>query len=358
LVIKPWKIQVVCTLGPSSLEADVIRQLDARGVDLFRINLSHTAVEDLPATIDHVRRHTQVPLSLDTEGAQVRGGFVVPNLVLEQGAEIRLTADEVEGDTVCLSLRPRSVFETLRPGSSVSIDFHGVVLRIVDTSAAEARAIVSRGGSIGSNKAVNVSPTPRLPALTDKDIEAIEIGRRMGVEHFALSFATSGAGVRRIRRLMSPRAHLISKIESRAGVRNMDAIIEASDAVLIDRGDLSREVPLEEVPYYQKAIVRRANRWRKPLYIATNLLESMVLADRPTVAEVNDLATTLLDGASGLVLAAETAVGVDPVGAVDMVKRAIDAFERVSLGMNFGALRAAAQAAVPNGQLSSSSRRA
>ena len=112
----------------------------------------------------------------------------------------------------------------------------------------------------------------------------------------------------------------------------MDEIIEAADAVLIDRGDLSREVPLEHVPYYQKAIVRRANRWNQPLFVATNLLESMVINRRPTIAEANDIANTLLDGVHGLVLAAETAIGVDPVGTVDMVLRAIDAFEREALG--------------------------
>ena len=148
------------------------------------------------------------------------------------------------------------------------------------------------------------------------------IGRRLGIMHYCLSFAASGEGVREIRELIPPEAHTISKIESRLGVRNMDSIIEASDAVLVDRGDLSREVALEQVPYYQKAIVRRANRWHAPLYVATNLLESMVIYNRPTIAEMNDIANTLLDGAHGLVLAAETAIGVDPVGAVDMVKRA------------------------------------
>jgi sulfate adenylyltransferase len=336
-VIGAAKIQLVCTLGPASLDPDVLRQLDARGIDLFRINLSHTALGDLPGTIDFVRQHAEAPLSLDTEGAQVRCGPVVPDLVLVQGAEIELTADEVEGTADRLSLRPRSAVQALRSGSQVDIDFHGVVLRIVETADTTAGAVVERGGRIGSNKAVIINPPPRLPALTEKDVAALAIGRRMGIGHYALSFATSGRGVREIRRLIPPGAHLISKIESRLGVRSMDTIIEASDAVLIDRGDLSREVPLEEVPYYQKAIVRRANRWRKPLYVATNLLESMVLNSRPTVAEVNDVANTLLDGAHGLVLAAETAIGVDPVGAVDMVKRSIEAFERIQAGLDLGA---------------------
>ncbi len=333
-MIDAAKIQLVCTLGPASLDPDVIRQLDDRGVDLFRINLSHTALEELPSTIEFVRRHSEVPLSLDTEGAQVRCGPVVPDLVLAQGSEIELTADDVEGTADHLSLRPRSTFEALRAGSHVSIDFHGVLLQVLEIGHGTARAVVERGGRVGSNKAVNIDPPPVLAALTQKDVAGIAIGRRMEVDHYALSFATSGRGVQRIRELIPPRAHLISKIESRAGVANMDGIIATSDGVLIDRGDLSREVPLEDVPYYQKAIVRRANRWRKPLYVATNLLESMVMNSRPTVAEVNDVANTLLDGAHGLVLAAETAIGVDPVGAVDMVKRAIEAFERIHVGFD------------------------
>jgi len=327
-MISAAKIQLVCTLGPSSLDPDVIRQLDARGVDLFRINLSHTPLEALEEQIELIRGHTEVPVSLDTEGAQVRCGRVVPDLVLVDGAEIHLTADGVEGTRDVLSLRPGSALEALRPGAHLSIDFHGVVLQVIDSNASGARALVRRGGRIGSNKAVTIDPTPRLPALSEKDVRAIAVGRRLGIAHYALSFAASGASVRKMRGLIPPNAHLISKIESRAGVRNMDGIIEASDAVLIDRGDLSREIPLEEVPYHQKAIVRRANLWRKPLYVATNLLESMVLNQLPTVAEMNDIANTLLDGAHGLVLAAETAIGVDPIGTVDMVRRAITAFER------------------------------
>jgi len=126
---------------------------------------------------------------------------------------------------------------------------------------------------------------------------------------------------------LSPGAQVISKIESTAGVRNMVGIIDHSDAVIIDRGDLSREVPLEYVPYYQKAIVRRANRWSRPVYVATNLLESMVTSRNPTIAEANDVANTLLDGVHGLVLAAETAIGRDPVGIVNMITRMVRAFE-------------------------------
>ena len=322
------KIRVICTLGPASLNASVLSGLDARGVDLFRINLSHTPVEALEETIDFVRGLSNVPISLDTEGAQVRCGAVGADRVLEAGCVVTLDSEDVEGVGERLSLRPVEVFECLRPGSLVSVDFHGAVLRVTDVVAGAFRAVVVRGGRIGSNKAVTVSPAPQLPDLTGKDVAAIAIGRGMGVEDYALSFAASQEGVRQIRGLIPAAARLICKIESRAGVRNLDGIIAGSDVVLIDRGDLSREVPIEEVPYFQKAIVRRANRLHKPLYVATNLLESMVVNSGPTVAEVNDIANTLLDGAHGLVLAAETAIGVDPLGAVDLVMRAIEAFER------------------------------
>jgi len=331
-VASSTKIQIICTLGPASLDPAVITQLDIRGVDLFRINLSHTPLKELGEAINLVRQHSTVPLCIDTEGAQVRCGRVVPNVLLEAGTDISLTSEKVEGTADLLTLWPAAVFRALKPGSLLSVDFHGVVLRVLEAKGEYVRAVVDRPGRISSNKAVTVSPAPELPSLTNKDVEAIAIGRRLGVEHYALSFAGSDEGVKQIRQLIPPGALLISKIESRAGVRNVDGIIAASDAVLIDRGDLSREVPIEEVPYYQKAIVRRANRWHKPLYVATNLLESMVLNNVPTIAEVNDIANTLLDGAHGLVLAAETAIGVDPVGSVDLVLRAIAAFEREHLG--------------------------
>jgi pyruvate kinase len=323
----PLSISLICTLGPASLDPRIIRELDARGVDLFRINLSHTALADLEATIDFIRRSSDVPICLDTEGPQVRCGAVVEDLVLRPGEHIELLEAEVTGTADRLSLLPPSVVPGLHPGDRVRVDFHGAVLRVLEAGSS-VRAVVEHGGRIGSNKAVTIFPPQSLPGLTEKDVRAIAIGAEKGVEHYALSFAASADDVARARQLIPPTAHLISKIESAAGVRNMDGIIQASDEVLIDRGDLSREVPLEHVPYVQKAIVRRANRWRKSLYVATNLLESMIHSDLPTVAEVNDIANTLLDGAHGLVLAAETAVGSDPIGAVDMVKRAIEAFDR------------------------------
>jgi pyruvate kinase len=335
---RPLKLQVLCTLGPASLKPDVIGQLAERGVDLLRLNLSHTALEDVEPTITMIREVCSVPICLDTEGAQVRCGTVDGGLaVLVPGQRVQLVTGEEAGGADRLPVRPRATLASLRPGSTLQVDFDGVVLRVVGAGDDRAEAVVVEGGRVCSNRAVIADPPPLLPTLTEKDRAAIEVGVACGIRHYALSFANHADDVALVRALLPADAHLIAKIESAAGVRNMDGIIEAANAVLIDRGDLSREVPLEHVPYYQKAIVRRANRWNRPVFVATNLLESMITNRRPTIAEANDIANTLLDGVHGLVLAAETAIGVDPAGAVDMVLRMIAAFDRVGVAALYDA---------------------
>jgi pyruvate kinase len=324
------KIKILCTLGPASLTSEVIERLDQLGVDLFRINLSHTPLEALEDTIEHVRRHSAVPICLDTEGAQVRCGPMAPDVILHAGSQVTLTAETVRGDATTLTLWPPSVFAGLQAGSIVGLDFHGVQLRVTEATEEQATATVLRGGLVRSNKGSTVEPPVPLPALSAKDRAAVAIGAELGLKHYALSFASCAEDVAELRALVPEDSRVITKIESRTGIANMDGIVPAADAVLIDRGDLSRDVPIEQIPYYQKAIVRRANRWHRPVYVATNLLESMVTQKLPTVAEANDIANSLLDGVHGLVLAAETAIGVDPVGAVDVVRRAVSAFEEAN----------------------------
>ena len=321
------RTKILCTLGPASLNSDVIRQLDERGVNLFRLNLSHTPVEKVSALIGFIRKHTAKPICLDTDGDQVRCGVVEDGVRLIKGDEIWLTPEAIVGNAKHLTLRPEAVFDALSPGDELGIDIGGVVVRIVEASSEGATAVAEEGGPVCSNRAVTLDKDPHLPPLTETDLEAVRIGRDLGVRHFALSFARSRKDVARLRRLGGPGSFIISKIESRAGVRNMDALIEASDAVLVDRGDLSRQIPLEYVPMYQKEIIRRANSASTPAFVATNLLESMVVNRRPTIAEANDIINTLLDGAHGLVLASETTIGNNPVASIEIVTRLIDAFE-------------------------------
>jgi len=321
-------INILCTLGPSSLNRHVIERLQDRQVDLFRINLSHTPLNKVEETVGIIQSFSSTPICLDTEGAQVRTGVMDEGVVVSDRQHVRLTAETVVGTGDCLSLTPASVFEELQPNNLIGLDFDGVVLLVLSADAQGAETVVLNGGKVGSNKAVVIDPAPKLSPLTDDDIGAVEIGRKMGVTHFALSFANTAEDVALLRHHAGPDATIISKIESKQGVRNLDAILNETDEILIDRGDLSREVPLENIPFLQKAIIRKGNIANTPVNVATNLLESMIVNRKPTRAELNDITNTLLDGANGLVLAAETAIGKHPVGAVDMVLSMIERFRR------------------------------
>jgi len=319
---------ILCTLGPASMRPDVVKELDARGIDLFRINLSHTPPDAVESTIEFVRRYSSTPICIDTEGAQVRCGTMMPGVVVTEGQTITLTSTDCLGMADKLAIRPPSVFEELRVGSILKVDFDGAELRVTKVGDGDAEAIAVDGGHVGSNKAVTIEPPPRLPPFTEHDVSAIELSVRHGIRHFALSFTNDADDVARLRDIVPPDSYVIAKVESRTGVSNVEGITSAADAVLIDRGDLSREVPIEYVPIYQKHIIRCANALNTPVFVATNLLESMIKNRVPTVAEANDIVNTLHDGAHGLVLAAETAVGEHPVKSVDMVLRVLEAFER------------------------------
>lgn len=321
-------IKVLCTLGPSSLNQNVMERLQERNVDLFRINLSHTPIEKLAETIECMQKHTSTPICLDTEGAQVRTGTMAEGVVVKDRQHVKLVAERVVGTASCLTLTPPSVFESLAPNNLIGLDFDGAVLLVLEVGEGYAETVVLNGGKIGNNKAVGVSPEPKLPPLTEQDIASVEMGRKYGITHYALSFANCAEDVKLLRKHAGPDSRIISKIESKQGVLNLDEILVETDEILIDRGDLSREVPLENIPLLQKAITRKANMANVPVNVATNLLESMLTNRKPTRAEVNDIMNTLLDGANGLVLAAETAIGDHPISAVDMVLSLIECFRR------------------------------
>lgn len=321
-------VNILCTLGPSSLNRSTIERLQSRGVDLFRINLSHTPLDRVAETIRTIQSFSTVPVCLDTEGAQVRTGTMEENIEVRDRQHVTLTPQTIVGNGDRFTLTPPSVFEELDANTLVGVDFDGVVLLVLQKNGDGVDTVVLNGGRVGSNKAVTVDPAPLLPPLSEKDVEAIRIGRELGVKHFALSFANSAEDVLKLRELVGPDATIMSKIESKRGVRNIDEILAVSDEILIDRGDLSREVPLENLPFLQKAIIRKANIAKTPVNVATNLLESMIVNRKPTRAELNDIVNTMLDGANGLVLAAETAIGSHPVRTVDIVLGLIERYRR------------------------------
>ncbi|MGD0589116.1 MAG: pyruvate kinase [Thermoplasmata archaeon] len=318
---------LICTLGPSSLNERVIRQLEEAGVTSFRINMSHTDIGDLERVIHLIHKCTHVPICLDTEGAQIRTGDMNDGVAVREGSLVRLVPGAIRGDASTIPLTPGSAIGRLGPATWMSIDFDSVILRVDKVSDGAAEATVVTGGEIGSRKAVTAFPAPQLPTFSEKDLLAIGIATQNQVHEYALSFCDDQGGVLRLREMVGPNATIIAKIESRDGVRNLEGIARSADRILIDRGDLSREVRLEAIPLLQKSIIRKANALGIPVYVATNLLESMVTRRAPTRAEVNDVINTLLDGANGLVLAAETAVGKYPVEAARMIATLLKEYE-------------------------------
>ncbi len=320
--------EILCTLGPASMTPRVIKRLTDLDVSLFRINLSHTQPADLASQIQLIKENTDVPICLDSEGAQVRTGRMADGAMqLKENAHVKVTDDVIAGRQDRFSLYPAGVVQTLREGDIISVDFNAVLGQVVGFDGTDAILRVLNGGKVGSNKAVTVQRDIPLPVLTDKDRTCIEIGLKQGIDNFALSFANRASDVAEMRALVGPSAKIISKIECLNALANLNAIAEASDALLIDRGDLSRQVAIQMVPETQKQILKRGHELGAKVYVATNLLESMVDDPAPTRAEVNDIYNTLLDGADGLVLAAETAIGSYPIECTRMVSNMIERFE-------------------------------
>jgi pyruvate kinase len=325
--------ELLCTLGPASMNGRVIKRLEDIGATLFRINLSHTPLDAVERTVRLIQNETAVPICLDTEGAQIRTGDIVDSEIrLRENGVVRAHQRRTAGDDGNFNFYPRNIVASLAIGDFISIDFDAVLVQVIgfEGTGADAVAVmrVLNGGPVRRNKAVTVARDIALPPMTEKDREAVAIGAALGVRHFALSFANCRADVEALRAIAGPDAFVISKIECLRGIANLDEIAEASEAILIDRGDLSREVPMENIPRVQKQIIARGRRSGVRVYVATNLLESMVSAPSPTRAEVNDIFNTLEDGADGLVLAAETAIGRFPIECAGMIVKMIRNFER------------------------------
>ncbi len=316
--------KILVTLGPSSLEQSCVERLTQEGVHLFRINLSHTRVDRVEEVVRNLQCWTDVPVCLDSEGAQIRNQDMVDERVgFELDSEVTIHPHRVVGDSHNLSFTPDSVYGQLREGDRIRVDFNSVALQVERVGPDGVKARVVSGGHVGSNKAADLDRQLELPAVTPKDREAFTIGLELGVKNFSLSFTNSARDVAQVREIIGEDSNLISKIESIDGVRNLEEILPVVDQILIDRGDLSREVPIEKIPFLQRRIIAFSRSRCVPVFVATNLLESMVITRQPTRAEVNDVVSTLMMGANGLVLAAETAIGVYPLESVQMVNALI-----------------------------------
>ena len=317
--------KILATLGPSSLDPNTIRQMDEFGVNMFRINLSHTAIEDVADCIHMIRSNSDTPICLDSEGAQIRNQNMANGTAFfEAGSHVAIHFTEVLGDAHNISFTPVGIARHFEPDDVVNIDFNNASLRVIEKHDDKLIAEVVGSGLVGSRKAADINRDVPLAPITGKDREAIKIGRSLGIRNYALSFAGSVESVNEMRSLCGEDASIISKIESPSGLRNLKGIILASNAILIDRGDLSRTIPIEKVPFLQRRIISMGRTYDTPVYVATNFLESMIQTAMPNRSEVNDIVSTLLTGADGVVLAAETAVGKYPVECIATARTLLD----------------------------------
>lgn len=326
------KTKIVCTLGPATNDVEIMKQLIQNGMDAARINFSHGTYETHAETIAKLKQareelNAPIPLILDTKGPEIRvKTFKEDKVRLEENATFTLTTREVEGDVNIVSVTYADLPKDVHRGSRILIDDGLIELKVEDITETDVVCKVVNGGIVKSRKGVNLPGVEvNLPSLMEKDIEDLKFGVENGFDIVAASFIRSAEDVLKIRRVLEENGggqmHIISKIENQQGVENIDKILEASDGIMVARGDLGVEIPPEEVPLVQKILIAKANRIGKPVITATQMLESMVHSPRPTRAEANDVANAIFDGSDAIMLSGETAAGAYPLEAVATMAR-------------------------------------
>jgi len=316
-------VKIVATVGPACSSREMIAALFRAGADVFRLNMSHGTHEELAAVhriIRDVEAESGSPIAIlaDLQGPKLRvGAFAEGAVELEQGQRFRLDLDPAPGDGTRVQLPHREIFDALEPGAMLLVNDGKIRLKVRDCAADFADCVVVIGGTISDRKGVNV-PDVVLPlaALSAKDRKDLEFACSLGVDWLALSFVQRPEDVEEARALAAGRAAVLSKIEKPAAVRTFDEILAVSDGVMVARGDLGVELPVQNVPPIQKRLVNKCRAAAKPVIVATQMLESMIESPMPTRAEVSDVATAIYEGADAVMLSAESAAGQYPVEAV------------------------------------------
>lgn len=316
-------VKIVATLGPASSDYKTIRALFEAGADVFRLNMSHGTHDEQRARFDIIRQieaDTGRPVAVlaDLQGPKLRvGTFAAGAADLEEGERFRFDLDPTEGDGHRVCLPHPEIFAALVPGTRLLVNDGKIRMRVEACGADFAECTVTVGGTISNRKGVNV-PDVVLPlaALSDKDRKDLEFACALGVDWLALSFVQRPEDVIEARTLARGRAAVLSKIEKPAAEKAFDEILKVSDGIMVARGDLGVELPVEAVPPIQKRLVRKCRAAAKPVIVATQMLESMIESPMPTRAEVSDVATAIYEGADAIMLSAESAAGRYPVEAV------------------------------------------
>ncbi|HET7335318.1 MAG TPA: pyruvate kinase [Rhizomicrobium sp.] len=332
------KTKILATLGPASSSPEQMKALFEAGVDIFRINMSHTdhtLLKELHGRARALEGEVSRPIGIlvDLQGPKIRlGKLPGGKILLKEGARIKLVRAASSDDPDVLPIPHGEVFAALKQKHCLLIDDGKIRLRTFSSKPDSAEAFVEIGGEVKDKKGVNL-PDTLLPvsAMTDKDRRDLDAALNLSVDWIALSFVQRADDVAELKKIVRGRAGVLAKIEKPKAIECLDEILELSDAVMVARGDLGVELPLETVPGRQKEIIRAARRAGKPVVVATQMLESMIHTPAPTRAEVSDVATAVFEGADAVMLSAETAAGSYPVEAVQMMDRIAHAVESETL---------------------------
>ena len=332
------RAKIVCTLGPATDTYERVRELAEAGMNVARLNMSHGTREDHERVYDHVRRvaselGTAIAILGDLQGPKIRlGRFADGPVTLVEGDLFTITTDPIEGDVNRCSTTYEGLPGDVGPGDEILIDDGRVRLRAKDVTDTDVTCTVEIGGQISNHKGINLPGVQvSVPAMSDKDVEDLRWALRQGVDFVAVSFVRSADDAEPVRAVMHEEGILrpvIAKIEKPQAIDNLDEVMDVFDGVMVARGDLGVELPLEEVPLVQKVIIEKARRNAKPVIVATQMLESMISAPRPTRAEASDVANAVLDGADAVMLSGETSVGAYPIQTVRTMARIIESTEQ------------------------------
>ena len=329
------RVKIVATLGPASNNEKMIRALFEAGADVFRINMSHATPEALRQAHAIIRKieadfSRPIGILIDLQGPKLRiGKFESGAIRLTEGDILSFVRRESVGGLGRVHLPHPEIFQAVQPGHALLLDDGKLHLRVVEVSDVRIDAEVLTSGTLGSRKGISLPDTViPLAAMTDKDRTDLEDALNVGIDWVALSFVQRGKDIAEARKLVRGRAAIMAKIEKPSALAELEEIINLADGIMVARGDLGVEMPVEKVPGLQKQITRAARKAGKPVVVATQMLESMILAPAPTRAEVSDVATAVFDGADAVMLSAESAVGKYPVEAVATMDRVAIEVER------------------------------
>ena len=329
------KTKIICTMGPNTDDYEIMKALALNNMDVARFNFSHGTYMEHKERLEllkRVRKETDRPIAalLDTKGPEIRTGLLKDHqkITLTEGQSYTMTTREVEGDSEIGHINYQGLNEDVSAGNRILIDDGLIELEVKEVKDTDIICTVINGGDLGERKGVNVPNVKiKLPALTDKDKEDILFGIKEGFDFIAASFVRTASAIRDIRHILDENGssiQIIAKIENAEGLENLDEIIEASDGIMVARGDLGVEIPAQKVPYIQKQIIHKCNEAGKVVITATQMLDSMIRNPRPTRAEVTDVANAVYDGTDVVMLSGETAMGKYPVEALKMMVQIVE----------------------------------